>query len=72
MLKFRWNQKELIPKLRQIPLIFANNSVDIISKSLTNFGSKQIYRVVYMGPRYSSNMKAFKMLAQNGNNDRAK
>jgi hypothetical protein len=37
-----------------------NPAVDVISKTLTTFGSQQAYRVVYMGPRHNSNMKAFK------------
>lgn len=37
-----------------------NPTVDIVSKTLTSFGNSQTYRVVYMGPRHNSNMKAFK------------
>ena len=37
-----------------------NGSVDLLTKSLTSFGNNQAYRVVYMGPRFNSNMKAFK------------
>jgi 2'-5' RNA ligase len=45
-----------------------NPTVDMVSKSLTSFGSTQVYRVVYMGPRHSSNMKAFKSYCQTENN----
>ena len=31
----------------------------MLSKSLTSFGTNQPYRVVYMGPRYASNLKAY-------------
>lgn len=34
--------------------------MDQLSKTLTAFGSQLPYRIVYMGPRHSSNMKAFK------------
>lgn len=32
----------------------------MISKSLTSFGTNQPYRVVYMGPRHTSNHRVFK------------
>lgn len=35
----------------------------MVSKTLTSFGSELPYKVVYMGPRPASNMKAFKDLS---------
>lgn len=41
----------------------------MLSKSLTSFGHVQKYRVVYMGPRHTSNYKAYKAYCR-GNDDR--
>lgn len=64
-IKHSWQPRDLTPQLKQFPLIFVNNSVDLLSKSLTSFGNQHRYRVVYMGPRYASNMKAFKSYCKN-------
>lgn len=55
----------MIPKLKQFPLIFVNHHVDMLTKSLTTFGNTFNYRVVYMGPRHTSNMKIFKNYCKN-------
>ena len=54
----------MMPKMKQFPLIFANEVNDTVSKTLTSFGSELPYKVVYMGPRPASNIKAFKDLSQ--------
>lgn len=55
----------MITKLRQFQLVFMNPIVDMVSKTLTSFGNNQVYRVVYMGPRHNSNMKAYKAYCAN-------
>ena len=51
-------------QFKQFPIYFTNPQVDLVSKSLTSFGVTQIHRVVYMGPRHVSNLKAFKMYSK--------
>lgn len=57
---FRWKSNTFTHHFTHIPLFFTNKTADLLSKSLTSFGNQLPYRVVYMGPRYTSNFKAFK------------
>ena len=43
-----------------VPLHFANPPVDHISKNLTSFGNNPSQRIVYMGPRHTTQHKAYK------------
>ena len=55
-----------ISHFEQFPIYFTNPKADHISKTLTTFGSHHPYRIVYMGPRHISNLKAFKAYSHQG------